>query len=132
MNSLALAQLWLVPHSSPAAHSSRGTARPISRTSPAALFGVLAVFCGVRFLNTGSVPSAVGAGVALRFPGIKRPFSAVLIVISRAIELLRRACSLHYRRLAWFFLGSFPFVTGFRFYNNAVTGSPLLAPSFIN
>ena len=68
------------------------------------------------------------AGVALRFPGIKRPFSAVLIAISRAIELLRRACSLHYRRLAWFFLGSFPFVTGFRFYNNAVTDSPLLDP----
>ena len=96
---------------------------------PAALFGVLAVLCGVRFLNTGSIPSALGAGAALGFLGIIRPFSAVLIAIPCAIELLRRARSLHYRRLAWFFLGSFPFVIGFLFYNNAVTGSPLLDPT---
>jgi hypothetical protein len=95
----------------------------------AALFGVLAVLCGVRFLNTGSIPSALGAGAALGFLGIIRPFSAVLIAIPCAIELLRRARSLHYRRLAWFLLGSFPFVIGFLFYNNAVTGSPLLDPT---
>jgi hypothetical protein len=95
---------------------------------PAALFGVLAVLCGVRFLKTGSIPSALGAGAALGFLYIIRPFSAVLIAIPCTVELLRRARSLHYRRLAWFFLGSFPFVIGFFFYNNAITGSPLLDP----
>jgi hypothetical protein len=95
---------------------------------PATLFGVLAVLCGVRFRNTGSIPSALGAGAALGFLGIIRPFSAVLIAIPCAIELLRRAGSLHYTRLVWLFLGSFPFVTGFLFYNNAITGSPLLDP----
>jgi hypothetical protein len=95
---------------------------------PAALFGVLAVLCGVRFLKTESIPSALGAGAALGSLGVIRPFSAVLIAIPCAIELLRRARSLHYRRLAWFFLGSFPFIIGFLFYNNTVTGSPLLDP----
>jgi hypothetical protein len=95
---------------------------------PAALFGVLAVLCGVRFLETGSIPSALAAGAALGFLCIIRPFSAVLIAIPCAVELLRRASSLHYTRLAWFVVGSLPFVTGFLFYNNAVTASPLLDP----
>jgi hypothetical protein len=95
---------------------------------PAALFGVLTVLCGVRFLKTGSIPSALGAGAALGFLFITRPYSAVLIAIPCAIELLRQAGSRHYTRLVWFFLGSFPFVIGFLLYNNAVTGSPLLEP----
>jgi hypothetical protein len=95
---------------------------------PAALVGILAVLYGVRFLKTGSTPSALGAGAAVGFLCTVRPFSAVLIAIPCAIELLRRAGSMHYKRLAWFFLGSLPFITGFFFYNNAVTGSPLLEP----
>ena len=95
---------------------------------PAALFGVLAVLCGVRFLETGSIPSALAAGAALGFLCIIRPFSAVLIAIPCGVELLRRAGSLHYTRLAWFVVGSLPFVTVYLFYNNAVTGNPLLEP----
>ena len=95
---------------------------------PAALFGVLFVLCGVRFLESASIPSAVGAGAALGFLCIIRPFSAVLIAIPCTVELLRRATSVHYRRLAWFFVGIFPFITGFLLYNNAITGNPFLEP----
>jgi hypothetical protein len=96
--------------------------------TPAALFSVVTVLCGVRFLKTGSILSALGAGAALGFLFIIRPFSAVLIAVPCAIELLRRAGALQYTRLAWFFLGSFPFVAGFLLYDNTVTGSPLIEP----
>jgi 4-amino-4-deoxy-L-arabinose transferase-like glycosyltransferase len=93
---------------------------------PAALFGVLFVLCGVRFLKSASVPMALAAGAALGFLGIIRPYSAVLVAIPAAGELLRRASSQHYRRLAWFFVGALPFIAGFLFYNDATTGNPLL------
>lgn len=66
---------------------------------PAALFGVLAVLCGVRFLETAGISSALAAGAALGFLGIIRPLSAVLVAIPCGVELLRRAGSLHYTRL---------------------------------
>jgi hypothetical protein len=91
---------------------------------PATLFSVLFVLCGVRFLETARILWALGAGAALGFLGIIRPYSAVLVAIPAAFELLRRGGLRQYRRLPWFLLGSLPFLAGFLFYNDTTTGNP--------
>jgi hypothetical protein len=95
---------------------------------PAALFGVLFVLCGLRFLETASVLMALSAGAALGILGNIRPFSAVLIALPCAVELLRRAGVKHYRRLPYILLGILPFLALFLLYDYMITGNPLLQP----
>jgi hypothetical protein len=95
---------------------------------PAALFGVLFVLCGLRFLETASVLMALSTGAALGILGDIRPFSAVLIALPCAIELLRRSGARHYRRLPYVLLGILPFLALFLLYDYAITGNPLLQP----
>jgi hypothetical protein len=95
---------------------------------PAALFGVLFVLCGLRFLETASVLMALSAGAALGILGDIRPFSAVLIALPCAVKLLREAGAAHYRRLPYVLLGILPFLALFLLYDYAITGNPLLQP----
>jgi hypothetical protein len=95
---------------------------------PAALFGVLFVLCGLRFLETASVLTALSAGAALGILADIRPFSAVLIAIPCAVKLLREAGTTHYRRLPYVLLGILPFLALFLLYDYAITGNPLLQP----
>ncbi len=91
---------------------------------PTALFAVLFVLCGVRFLATGSSAWALSAGAALGAVGVIRPFTVFPLLIPCGVELLLRGDRRHYLRMPMVMLGGLPFLVGLLFYDNAVTGSP--------
>ena len=91
-----------------------------------ALFAVLFVLCGVRFLSTGSAMWAWSAGAALGAVGVTRPFTVFSLLIPFAIEFLLRGDRHHYWRIPALLLGGLPFLAGLLLYDNAVTGKPWL------
>ena len=93
---------------------------------PTALFAVLFVLCGVRFLGTGSAGWALSTGAALGVVGVIRPYTVFSLLIPCAIELLLRGDRRHYLRIPVIILGGLPFLAGLLLYDNAVTGNPWL------
>ena len=93
---------------------------------PTALFAVLFVLCGVRFLRTGSCLWALLTGSALGMVGVIRPYTVFPLLIPCAIELLLRGDRRHYLRIPLVIVGGLPFLAGLLLYDDAVTGTPLL------
>ena len=92
---------------------------------PTALFAVLFVLCGVRFLRTGSSAWALSAGAALGAVGVIT-FTVFPLLISCGVELLLRGERRHYLRMPMVILGGLPFLAALLLYDNAVPGSPWL------
>jgi hypothetical protein len=93
---------------------------------PAALFAVLFILCGVRFLATGLAVWALSAGATLGAVGVIRPYTVFSLLVPYTIELLLRADRRHFLRIPLVLLGGLPFFAGLLLYDNAITGSPWL------
>jgi len=90
---------------------------------PTALFAVIFVLCGVRFLQSGSALWALSAGAALGAVGIIRPYTVLSLLIPCGIELLLRGNRHHYLRLPVVLAGGLPFLVGLLLYDKAITGN---------
>jgi hypothetical protein len=93
---------------------------------PTALFAVLFVLAGVRFLATGSAVQALWTGAALGAVGVMRPYTIFPLMIPYSIELLVRGHRRHYLRIPLILIGGLPFLAGLLLYDSAVTGNPWL------
>ncbi len=93
---------------------------------PTALFAILFVLCGVRFLRTGSYLWALLTGVALGAVGVIRPYTVFSLLVPYTVELLMMGRRRHYLRIPLVIVGGMPFLAGLLLYDDAVTGTPLL------
>lgn len=87
------------------------------------LYAVLFVICGLRYLETGRLGWAIGAGFLIGLVGLTRPYNAFIFAVPFIAWLLFTPS----RRvgLLGFGLGGLPCFLAFLWYNAAITGDPL-------
>ncbi|HUZ72440.1 MAG TPA: hypothetical protein VMU87_05600 [Stellaceae bacterium] len=93
---------------------------------PAALFGLVFTYYGLKFLDAPRWGSALLAGAGLGVLGTIRPFDVPVFAMPFAVEFLWRARSTHYVRVLGIILAGLPFLAILCAYNDAITGHPFL------
>jgi hypothetical protein len=91
-----------------------------------AIFGVMFISYGLRYLDDAKLSAALSCGASLGTVGFIRPISALLFAAPFVVELALRAKKVHFIRSLWIITGATPFLAVSLLYNYMITGNPFL------